>query len=174
MNNSETTYHAPSALRIGHVHLKVADLDRSIAFYRDIMGFDLLFNVGTAAFLSVGGYHHHIGLNTWYSEGAEPLPRKSKATGLYHFALNYPTRKDLGKALKRLIEKNYPIAGASDHTTHIAIYLDDPDGNGIELAWDRDPSFWLINTDGGMTVEKIQTVNSPLDLNPLLKEADEE
>lgn len=171
MNSAETTYHAPSELRIGHVHLKVADLDRSIAFYRDVMGFDLLFNVGTAAFLSVGGYHHHIGLNTWNSKGAAPAPKTS--AGLYHYALNYPTRKDLGKALKRLIEMAYPIGGASDHTTHIAIYLNDPDGNGIELAWDRDPSYWLINTDGGMTMEKIQEVNSPLDLNALLKEANE-
>ena len=172
MDTIDKAYHAPPQLRIGHIHLKVADLDRSIAFYRDVMGFDLLFNAGTAAFLSVGGYHHHIGLNTWHSKGADPAPQGS--AGLYHFALNFPTRKDLGKALKRLREKNYPISVAIDHTTHLAIYLSDPDGNGIELAWDRDPGFWTQMLDGRLTKEKAKSMDSPLDLSALLKEAEEE
>ena len=170
MNPADTTYHAPINVRIGHIHLNVSDLSRSIAFYRDVMGFDLLFEMGTAAFLSVGGYHHHIGLNTWYSLGAAPVNRKS--AGMYHFALNYPTRKDLANAFKRLVVVNYPITVSSDHTTHIAIYLTDPDGNGIELAWDRDPSYWTINTDGKATMEKLQAANGPLDLTALLQEAD--
>ena len=170
MNPAQTTYHAPTNMRIGHIHLNVSDLGRSIAFYRDVMGFDLLLDMGTAAFLSVGGYHHHIGLNTWYSLGATPVNRNS--AGMYHFALNYPTRKDLANALKRLVEVNYPITGSSDHTTHIAIYMTDPDGNGIELAWDRDPSYWTINTDGKATMEKLQAANGPLDLTALLQEAD--
>jgi catechol 2,3-dioxygenase len=170
MNPAENTYHAPVNIRIGHIHLKVSDLERSIAFYRDVMGFDLLFNAGTGAFLSVGGYHHHIGLNTWHTAGAGPAPKKM--VGLYHFALNYPTRQDLAKALKRLVEKNYPISGASDHYTHLAIYIADPDGNGIELAWDRDPSYWTLFTDGNFTMEKAMEQNKPLDLNELLQEAE--
>ncbi len=170
MDNDQNTYHAPLGLRIGHVHLNVSDLERSITFYCDVMGFDLLFNLGNAAFLSVGGYHHHICLNTWYSKGAGPVNRKS--AGMYHFALNYPTRKDLALALKRLQEKNYPITGSSDHYTHIAIYLTDPDGNGIELACDRDPSYWTFMTDGKITPEKLQQGNTPLDLNALLGEAE--
>jgi catechol 2,3-dioxygenase len=169
MDPAETTYHAPVNIRIGHIHLNVSDLERSIAFYCDVMGFDLLFNLGDAAFLSVGGYHHHIGLNTWYSKGADPVNRKS--AGVYHFALNYPTKKDLAKALKRLNEKDYPITGSSDHYTHIAIYMTDPDGNGIELAWDRDSSHWTVMTDGKLTLDKAKTLNKPLDLEALLKEA---
>ncbi|HYH14591.1 MAG TPA: VOC family protein [Flavisolibacter sp.] len=172
MSNTDTTYHAPTGIRIGHIHLKVSDLERSIAFYRDVMGFDLLFHIDKGAFLSVGGYHHHIGLNTWFSEGVEPLHRKAKSTGMYHFALNYPTRKDLALALKRLHEKNYPITGSSDHYTHIAIYLADPDGHGIELAWDRDPSYWTFMTDGNVTPERLQQGSKPLDLTELLQEAE--
>jgi len=171
MNKDDSsTYHAPTNLRIGHIHLKVADLDRAISFYRDIMGFDLLFNAGTAAFLSVGGYHHHIALNTWHTKGVEPAPKQS--VGLYHFALNFPTRKDLAKALKRLREMKYPITAGIDHTTHLAIYLSDPDGNGIELAWDRDPSYWTFVVDGKMTQDKARKADHPLDLNALLTEAD--
>jgi catechol 2,3-dioxygenase len=170
MNNNEEIYHAPPELRIGHIHLKVADIERSVAFYRDIMGFDLLFNIGTAAFLSVGGYHHHIGLNTWHSEGAGPAPKQS--TGLYHFALNYPTRKDLAKALKRLVKNDYPLRGSSDHHSHLAIYLDDPDGNGIELAWDKDPSFWTFMIDGTLTKETVRAMNKPFDLKEFIKEAE--
>jgi catechol 2,3-dioxygenase len=137
MNNGSI----PAGTRIGHVHLKVSDLERAIWFYRDLMGFDLLVRLGDeAAFLSAGGYHHHIGLNTWESKGGGPPPRGT--TGLYHFAINYPTRRDLAAALKRLLEGGWSIDGASDHGTHEAIYLHDPDHNGIELAWDRDRSEW--------------------------------
>ncbi len=126
---------------IGHVHLRVADLDRAVDFYRRGLGFELVNRFGNqAAFLSAGGYHHHIGLNTWESQGgAPPLPG---STGLYHFAINYPERRDLAAALKRLLDNGWGIDGASDHGTHEAIYLHDPDGNGIELAWDRDPALW--------------------------------
>lgn len=130
----------PAATRIGHVHLKVADLDRAITFYRDYMGFDLLHNFGTAAFLSAGGYHHHLGLNTWESAGGEPPA--AGTTGLYHFAINYPERRDLAVALLRLLDHGWGIDGASDHGTHEAIYLHDPDFNGIELAWDRAEADW--------------------------------
>lgn len=131
----------PPETRIGHVHLKVSDLDRAIRFYRDLMGFDLLVRLGDqAAFLSAGGYHHHIGLNTWESKGGPPPPPGT--TGLYHFAINYPTRRDLAVALRRLLDNGWSIDGASDHGTHEAIYLHDPDLNGIELAWDRDRSQW--------------------------------
>ncbi len=132
---------APAGTHIGHIHLKVANLDRAIGFYRDLMGFDLRARLGDdAAFLSAGGYHHHIGLNTWESKDGAPSARGT--TGLYHFAINYPTRRDLAFACKRLIDQGYPIGGASDHVTHEAIYLHDPDGNGIELAWDRDQREW--------------------------------
>jgi catechol 2,3-dioxygenase len=130
----------PAETRIGHVHLKVADLERSIHFYRDLLGFDLIFAMGSAAFLSAGGYHHHIGLNTWESLGGSPPARGT--TGLYHFAINYPTRRDLAAALVRLLDGGWGIDGASDHGTHEAIYLHDPDYNGIELAWDRSPEQW--------------------------------
>src|SRR5436190_23212617 len=130
----------PAQTRIGHVHLKVSDLERAIGFYSDYLGFDLLFNMGSAAFLSAGGYHHHIGLNTWESkDGSPPAPG---TTGLYHFAILYPTRRDLANALKRLLDGGWSIDGASDHGTHEAIYLHDPDFNGIELAWDRPENEW--------------------------------
>jgi catechol 2,3-dioxygenase len=134
----------PAGTRIGHVHLKVADLDRAVGFYRDTMGFDLVFQYGDqAAFLSAGGYHHHIGLNTWESkDGHQPAPG---TTGLYHFAINYPERRDLAAALKRLLDHGWGIDGASDHGSHEAIYLHDPDFNGLELAWDRDPAHWYRN-----------------------------
>ena len=140
---------APAGTHIGHVHLKVADLDRSVAFYRDTMGFDVVARYGTqAAFLPAGGYHHHIGHNPWQSAGAPPPPRG--ATGLYHFAINYPERKDLATALVRLLEAGWGIDGASDHGTHEALYLHDPDFNGIELAWDRAPGDWPRNADGSL------------------------
>ena len=155
----------PAETRIGHVHLKVADLDRAIGFYRDYLGFDLLFNFESAAFLSAGGYHHHIGLNTWESkDGQQPAPG---TTGLYHFAINYPKRKDLAVALKRLLDRGWSIDGASDHGTHEAIYLHDPDFNGIELAWDRDPSQWP-RRDGAITFSR-----KPLDFASLLAELGE-
>jgi catechol 2,3-dioxygenase len=131
----------PAGARIGHVHLKVSDLDRSVHFYHELMGFDLMVRFGEqAAFLSAGGYHHHLGLNTWESAGGHPP--EPGTTGLYHFAINYPTRPDLAAALKRLLDGGWSIDGASDHGTHEAIYLHDPDYNGIELAWDRSPDQW--------------------------------
>ncbi len=153
----------PAGARIGHVHLKVADLERSVRFYRDLMGFDLVTRFGDdAAFLSAGGYHHHLGLNTWESAGGPPPAPGT--TGLYHFAVNYPTRRDLAVALKRLLDHGWGIDGASDHGTHEAIYLHDPDHNGIELAWDRDPSQWPRRGDN------LAFVTRPLDFDGLLSE----
>ena len=153
----------PAGARIGHVHLKVADLDRAVRFYRDLMGFDLVTRFGEqAAFLSAGGYHHHLGLNTWESQGGAPPPPGT--TGLYHFAVNYPTRRDLAAALKRLLDGGWSIDGASDHGTHEAIYLHDPDYNGIELAWDRSPAEWPRRGDGLVFDRK------PLDFAGLLAE----
>ncbi len=160
-----TTPSLPAETRIGHVHLKVADLDRAIDFYRDLLGFDLLHNFGTAAFLSAGGYHHHIALNTWESDGGTPPPRGT--TGLYHFAINYPTRRDLATALVRLLDGGWQIDGASDHGTHEAIYLHDPDHNGIELAWDRAPEAWPRENG------KIAFRTNPLDFAGLLAEIDD-
>ena len=156
----------PAGTRIGHVHLRVSDLERAVRFYRDIMGFELVTRLGDeAAFLSAGGYHHHIGLNTWTSRGGAPPARGT--TGLYHFAINYPTRKDLAMALKRLLEGGWSIDGASDHGTHEAIYLHDPDFNGIELAWDRDQSEWPWKGD------RLSFVTRPLDFDGLLAELEE-
>jgi catechol 2,3-dioxygenase len=125
---------------IGHVHLKVSDLDRAVAFYRDALGFELQQEWEGAAFLSAGGYHHHIGLNTWQSAGGSPPPPGS--TGLFHFAIRYPTRAALGRALKRLLEAGVDLSGASDHGVSEAIYLQDPERNGIELYWDRPREEW--------------------------------
>jgi len=156
----------PAGAHIGHVHLRVSDLDRAIGFYRDLMGFDLLVRLGEeAAFLSAGGYHHHIGLNTWQSAGGSPPPPGS--TGLYHFAINYPERRDLAVALKRLLDNDWSIDGASDHGTHEAIYLHDPDHNGIELAWDRDRSEWPRSG------EELTFTRKPLDFDGLLAEIEE-
>jgi catechol 2,3-dioxygenase len=151
---------------IGHVHLKVADLDRAIGFYRDVLGFDLMQRMGDqAAFLSAGGYHHHIGLNTWESKGGSRPPRGT--TGLYHVAIRYPTRAGLADALKRLVENKVPISGASDHGVSEAIYLNDPDGNGVELYRDRPRDEWPMAPDG----EGVAMVSVPLDLDALLAEA---
>jgi catechol 2,3-dioxygenase len=155
----------PAETRIGHVHLRVADLERAVRFYRDTMGFDLLLNFGTAAFLSAGGYHHHIGLNTWESLGGSPPARGT--TGLYHFAINYPTRRDLAVALTRLLDGGWGIDGASDHGTHEAIYMHDPDFNGMELAWDRAPAEWPLK-DGKLVFSR-----KPLDFASLLGELGE-
>ncbi len=150
--------------RIGHVHLKVADLERAVAFYRDALGFEEQQRYGNeAAFLSAGGYHHHLGLNTWESRGGPPPPPGT--TGLYHFAILYPTRRELARALRRLAEHGVPIDGASDHGTHEAIYLRDPDGNGIEICWDRDPREWPREADG-----RLEMVSRPLDVAGLLRE----
>ena len=156
----------PADTRIGHVHLKVSDLERAVRFYRDIMGFDLVTRLGDeAAFLSAGGYHHHIGLNTWTSRGGSPPARGT--TGLYHFAINYPTRKELAIALKRLLDGGWSIDGATDHGTHEAIYLHDPDFNGIELAWDRERSEWPWRDD------RLSFAARPLDLDGLLTELEQ-
>jgi len=151
--------------RIGHVHLKVADLDRALAFYSGVLGFELTQRHGSqAAFLSAGGYHHHIGLNTWESRGATPPPPGH--TGLYHTAILYPTRADLADALRRLITAGIPLTGASDHGVSQALYLDDPDGNGVELYWDRPEADWPRDAHGDLAM-----VTRRLDLDALLAEA---
>ena len=151
---------------IGHVHLKVADLDRAVDFYRDVLGFDLMQRLGDqAAFLSAGRYHHHIGLNTWESKGGSPPPPGS--TGLFHVAIRYPTRAALADALKRLVENSVPLSGASDHGVSEALYLNDPDGNGIELYRDRPREEWPMAVDG----KGVAMVSIPLDIEALLAEA---
>jgi catechol 2,3-dioxygenase len=157
------SYKIPANTRIGHVHLKVADLERSLKFYRDLLGFELQQMYGeNAAFISAGGYHHHIGLNTWYSKNGQPAPVKS--AGLFHTAILYPSRRDLAIVLKRLVEAAYPLTGASDHGVSEAIYLDDPDKNGVELYWDRSPEHWPKDANGNL-----QMITEQLDLDDLLK-----
>ena len=157
-------YTIPDQTRIGHIHLKVADLSRALAFYRDLLGFSLVTMYGNeAAFISAGGYHHHIGLNTWYSKDGPPAPVRS--AGLFHTAIVYPTRRDLAVALQRLIDANYPITGASDHGVSEAIYLNDPDQNGVELYWDRPREQWPRKADGS-----IEMYTHQLDLEGLLGE----
>lgn len=157
-------YSVPAQTQIGHVHLKVADLDRALAFYRDLLGFALTTLYGDqAAFISAGGYHHHIGLNTWHSKGAPPASRHG--VGLYHTAIRYPTRKDLATILHRLRSARYPLTGASDHGVSEALYLNDPDNNGVELYWDRPRESWQYRDDGSIIM-----VTEPLDLDDLLKE----
>ena len=159
------SYTVPAGTRIGHVHLKVTDLERSLKFYRDLLGFELQQYYGDgAAFISAGGYHHHIGLNTWQSKNAGPAP--VNAAGLYHTAILYPTRKDLAIVLKRLIEANYPLTGASDHGVSEAIYLDDPDQNGVELYWDKPKEQWPKDAKGNLRM-----VTDPLDIEDLLRSA---
>lgn len=163
MSNDYTT---PAQTRIGHVHLKVSNIDRALGFYRDLLGFELTTMYGeNAAFLSAGGYHHHIGLNTWHSKGGSPAPKSSP--GLYHMAILYPTRKDLAEALQRLIDHDYPISGASDHGVSEAIYLDDPDGNGVELYRDRPREEWEFDENGSVNM-----TTKPLHLDTLLQELD--
>lgn len=160
----DTSYKVPAKTSIGHVHLKVSDLERSLDFYCELLGFELITTYGDqAAFISAGGYHHHIGLNTWQSKGAPPAPKRS--TGLFHTAILYPTRKDLAEILQRLIDKEYPISGASDHGVSEAIYLDDPDQNGMELYWDRPRDQWPKKEDGG-----IEMFTKALDVEDLLGE----
>jgi catechol 2,3-dioxygenase len=159
-------YTVPAGTRIGHVHLKVTDLERSLKFYRDLLGFELQQYFGdSAAFISAGGYHHHIGLNTWHSKNTGPSP--TKAAGLYHTAILYPTRKDLAVVLKRIIEAKYPLTGASDHGVSEAIYLDDPDKNGVELYWDKPKEQWPVDAKGNL-----QMITERLDIEELLKLAD--
>jgi len=149
---------------IGHVHLKVADLNRALAFYRYVLGFDVMQRYGDeAAFLSAGGYHHHIALNTWESKGGSPPGLGT--TGLYHFAIRYPTRRALADALRRLIDAGISLEGASDHGVSEALYLRDPDGNGIELSWDRPEAAWPLEADGRVKMEM-----RPLNTAQLLRE----
>jgi catechol 2,3-dioxygenase len=153
-------------VRIGHVHLKVADLDRALRFYCDVLGFELMVRMSDeAAFVSAGGYHHHIGLNTWESAGGKPPPPNT--TGLYHVAILYPTRAELSDALKRLIRAGIALDGASDHGVSEALYLHDPDQNGVELYWDRPRDQWPHSPNG-----KVTLFTRPLDLNSLLDETD--
>ena len=150
--------------RIGHVHLKVSDLDRAVRFYRDAFGFEVQQYFGrSAAFLSAGGYHHHIGLNTWDSHNGSPPPPGT--TGLYHFAILYPSRRELARALRRLLDLEVPIDGAADHGVSEAIYLRDPDHNGIEIYRDRDPAEWPRDANG-----QLRMVTEPLDIVALLAE----
>jgi len=152
-------------VRIGHVHLKVANLQRALDFYCGVLGFELTQRYGEeVAFVSAGGYHHHIGLNTWESRDAPPPPNRT--TGLYHFAILYPARAALADALRRLVQANVSLAGASDHGVSEALYLSDPDGNGIELYWDRPRELWPRDANG-----QIEMFTRELDLENLLSEA---
>ncbi len=154
--------------QIGHVHLKVSDLSRALDFYCGVLGFELMQRFGTqAAFISAGGYHHHIGLNTWESAGGAPPPPGS--TGLFHLAILYPTRSSLGDAVQRLIAARVPLDGASDHGVSEALYLRDPDDNGVELYWDRPREQWPHSSDGGLAM-----YTRALDLDSLLAAADQE
>ncbi|HEY5086207.1 MAG TPA: VOC family protein [Gemmatimonadaceae bacterium] len=163
--NDNPAYAAPAGVDIGHTHLKVADIDRALVFYHDVLGFDITQRYGSqAAFVSAGGYHHHIGLNTWESRGGGPPPRGH--TGLYHVAIRYPTQRDLAIAVKRVIDAGIPLQGAADHGVSEAIYLSDPDGNGIELYWDRPREEWP-RTEGGLP----SMGTDPLDLAALLARA---
>ncbi len=153
------------ATRIGHVHLKVSDLDRAIAFYSGVLGFEVTQRYGPqAAFLSAGGYHHHIGLNTWESLGSPPAQRR--APGLYHTAILYPDRSALADAVARVLRSGIPLTGAADHGVSEAVYLDDPDGNGVELYRDRPEGEWPRDSDGALAM-----VNRPLDVAALVAEA---
>jgi catechol 2,3-dioxygenase len=157
-------YNIPPQTQIGHVHLKVADLDRSIAFYCGMLGFNITSMYGEdVAFISAGGYHHHIGLNTWYSKGGNPAPKQS--AGLFHTAILYPTRKDLAAIYKRIMEARYPFTGYADHGVSEALYLNDPDENGVELYWDKPKAQWPTNADGSLVM-----YTKSLDLDDLLSE----
>ncbi len=156
MTNKEIT--------VGHIHLTVSDLDRALVFYRDLLGFEISARYGdSAVFLSAGGYHHHIGLNTWAGKNATPAPRGH--TGMYHVAFLYPSRLELAKVLKKLVEAQYPIDGSADHGVSEAIYLRDPDQNGVELYVDRPREEWKFGNDG-----MVEMVTEPLDLQSILQE----
>lgn len=160
------SYVVPANTRIGHIHLKVSNLDKALAFYRDLLGFQIMQWYGKAAvFISAGGYHHHIGLNTWHSKNAPPA--SVNACGLYHTAILYPKRKDLAFILKRLAEANYPLTGAANHGVSEALYLNDPDGNGVELYWDKPKDQWPFDEEGNL-----EMVTEPLNVNSLLAELD--
>jgi len=160
----EDTYKLPAQTRIGHVHLKVADLERSMDFYCGLLGFELMTTYGDgAAFISAGGYHHHIGLNTWHSKNAPKA--EEHGVGLFHTAILYPTRKDLAMIYNRLRQAHYPLTGAADHGVSEALYLNDPDGNGVELYWDRPKAEWPKKKDGSLNM-----YTRPLDFDILMKE----
>lgn len=162
----DADYKIPPQTRIGHVHLKVANLQRAIDFYCGLLGFEVtMLYKDNAAFLSAGGYHHHIGLNTWHSKDAPPATREG--VGLYHTAILYPQRKDLAMVYKRLLEVNYPNIGSSDHGVSEALYIRDPDNNGVELYWDKPREVWPKLGNGALTM-----YINPLDLNDLLRETE--
>lgn len=157
-------YTVPSGTRIGHVHLKVADIDRALSFYKDLLGFKIMDRYGTqAVFLAADNYHHHIGLNTWYSKDAKPAP--VHAAGLFHTAILYPSRKELAIIFKRLLDANYPFTGFADHGVSEALYLNDPDENGVELYWDKPREQWPVDKDGNINMYTRQ-----LDIDSLLGE----
>lgn len=157
-------YTIPAQTRIGHVHLKVSDIERSLEFYCGLLGFEITMKYGNqAVFISAGGYHHHIGLNTWYSKDAAPAPENG--VGLFHTAIVYPTRKDLAVIYDRLQQTHYPLTGASDHGVSEALYLNDPDNNGVELYWDRPKALWPSSPDGSLDM-----YTKALDLDDLLSE----
>ena len=157
-------YTVPTNTKIGHVHLKVADLERALGFYCDLLGFEITTRYGDqAVFISAGGYHHHIGLNTWYSKGMPPAPEN--AAGLFHTAILYPTRKSLAEIFVRITNAKYPFTGYSDHGVSEALYLNDPDQNGVELYWDRPKEEWPMKPDGSL-----EMFSKPLDMESLLSE----
>lgn len=160
------SYTIPAETRLGHVHLKVADINRALTFYKDLLGFEITQYYGdSAVFLSAGDYHHHIGLNTWHSRNAGPAPANN--AGLYHLAILYPTRKDLATILKRLSDAKYPLTGASDHGVSEAIYLNDPDHNGVELYWDKPKEQWPKDEKGNLLMG-----TEALDIDDLFGELD--
>ena len=162
INKNFMIYNMPVQTQIGHVHLKVSSIEGSLKFYCNILGFKVMQRFGdSAAFISAGGYHHHIGLNTWHSKGAGPAP--VNAVGLYHTAILYPTKKELAAIVSRLQELNYPLTGAADHGVSLAIYLNDPDGNGVELYWDKPQTAWPFDASGNL-----QMVSDPLDWEDLM------
>lgn len=157
-------YRIPPSTKIGHVHLKVADINRALEFYKDLLGFEIIQRYGTqAVFISAGGYHHHIGLNTWYSKDKPPAPRN--AAGLFHVAILYESRKQLAEIFKRLLDAEYAFTGFADHGVSEALYLDDPDGNGVELYWDKPKALWPFDKDGNL-----QMITEELDIKSLLAE----
>lgn len=155
---------APPTTRVGHVHLRVSDLDRSVAFYGELLGFDVMHRGPGSAFLSAGGYHHHIGLNTWESLGASPPP--AGHTGLFHTAFLFPDRASLGRVVARVVEAGLPLEGAADHGVSLAVYLTDPDQNGVELCWDRPQSQWPEDSQGQLALRSTR-----LDVQDLIAEA---
>lgn len=159
---SAVPYAVPTGTTIGHIHLQVTDLDRALVFYRDLLGFEVMVHAGAAAFLSADGYHHHIGLNTWHSRGGRPAEHEGVA-GLFHAAILYKDRAGLAKVMRRLNEASYPLTGAADHGVSEALYLNDPDGNGLELYWDRPRDQWPVDAAGKLTI-----YTHPLDVPGLL------